>query len=360
MSKKWIAVIALYLGLLAACIVVLYAVPSVRGMLEKTYIAEFGTLDVKDEVSAFVVRDEQVYVAAQSSGLERRIEEGELTKAAAVVVYLNSKEGNDSTAEDGSYDDIVNNLGKSVKETKDGSTADAGYVSYSVDGAEAELTTARLEELTKADYESLTGRKAKETPKRGCKKGEPVFKIIKNHKWYMVFYTDKENAARYREGSYASMDVNGEPIRLRVYRVEEVNDAARVILECKSFFDGFLESRTINATLTLASAEGLILQKSSLVEHDGKQGVFVKNKLGEHKFKPVLIVASDKDMCVAYSDLYLDAEGNFVETIGTYDEIIAEPSEEDMASLKPKADNNKEEKNDDAQEENKDSKDNGN
>ena len=74
----------------------------------------------------------------------------------------------------------------------------------------------------------------------------------------------------------------------------------------------------------------------------------------------MLIVASDKDMCVAYSDLYLDAEGNFVETIGTYDEIIAEPSEEDMASLKPKADSNKEEKKDDAQEENKDSKDNGN
>ena len=339
MSKKWIAVIALYLGLLAACIVVLYAVPSVRGMLEKTYIAEFGTLDVKDEVLAFVVRDEQVYVAKQSSEINRLIEEGELVKAASAVVELKPKENNDSSAENGSFEDIVKALGKNVKETEKGFSSEAGYVSYSVDGAEAELTTVRMGELTKADYESLTNRRPKQTPKRNCKKGEPVYKIVKNGKWYLVFYTSKENAARYRIDSYASMDINGEPIRLRVYNVEEINDGARVTLECKSFFEGFLESRTLSTTLTLASAEGLILQNSSVVEHDGKQGVFVKNKLGEHKFKPVLIVASSNDKCVAYSDLYLDAEGNFVETIGTYDEIIAEPSEEDMASLKPKADN---------------------
>lgn len=338
MSKKWIAAIAIYLGLLTVCIVVLYAVPSVRGILEKTYIAEYGELDVKDEVSAFIVRDEHVYVAKQSSKVNRLTEEGELVKAASAVVELTPREGDSSTAENGSYEDIVRELGDAAGETEKGYTSESGYVSYSVDGAEAALTISRMEELTKEDYESLTDRRSKATPKSRCKRGEPVFKIVKNGKWYLVYYTDKENGARYIEDSYIYMDVADEPIRVRVYKVEELGEETRVILECKSFFDGFLDSRSMKTTVTLKSAEGLILQEKSLVEKDDELGVFVKNKIGEHIFKPVMIIASDNGKCVAYSDIYLDADGNFVETIGTYDEIITEPSEEDLASIGIKAD----------------------
>lgn len=333
MSKKWVAAIAIYLGLLTVCIVVLYAVPSVRGILERTYIAEYGELDVKDEVSAFIVRDEDVFVAKQSSDVNRLIEEGELVKAASAVVELTPREGDESTAESGSFDDIVAELGKAAKETEKGYTSESGYVSYSVDGAEAALTTDRMEELTKQDYELLTDRKSKETPKGKCRRGEPAFKIVKNSKWYLVYYTDKENGARYNEDSYIYMNVDNEDIRVRVYRVEELGEETRVMLECKSFFKGFLDSRVMETTVTLESAEGLILEESSLVEKDGKLGVFVKNKIGEHVFKPVLVIAADDGKCVVYSDIYLDADGNFVETIGTYDEIIAEPSEEDLASI---------------------------
>ena len=56
MNKKWIAAVAIYAGLVAICIIAVYAVPSVRGMLERTYIAEYGSIDVTDEVSAFIVR----------------------------------------------------------------------------------------------------------------------------------------------------------------------------------------------------------------------------------------------------------------------------------------------------------------
>ena len=62
--------------------------------------------------------------------------------------------------------------------------------------------------------------------------------------------------------------------------------------------------------------------------------MFVINKLGEHVFTPVRTKADDGTKCVVYSDIYVDENGNYVETIGTYDEIIAEPSEEDIASLK--------------------------
>ena len=54
----------------------------------------------------------------------------------------------------------------------------------------------------------------------------------------------------------------------------------------------------------------------------------------------------DGTKCVVYSDIYVDDEGNYVETIGTYDEVIAEPSAEDIASLKAKDTGDKSDKSD--------------
>lgn len=330
MSKKWIAALALYLGLLAVCIVALYAIPSVRGMLEQTYIAEYGTLDVKDDVSAFVVKDEYVFVAKKSSSVKRIIDEGELVKAATRVVEMEPRDGDDSRSDS----DISAELGKAAKETESGYTSESGYVSYKASGAEPALSIENMGALTKEDYEDLTSRKEKSTEKGRVKKGDPVFKIVKNSKWYLVYYTGKENAERYHPGSYAYMDANDESVRVRIHSVEELENESRVILECKSFFDGFPELQTFEAPITLASAEGLILRKSSIVKNGDRQGVFVKNKIGKHVFKPISVIASDGDKCVAYSDIFLDEGGNFVETIGTYDEIIENPSEDDLASLK--------------------------
>lgn len=109
----------------------------------------------------------------------------------------------------------------------------------------------------------------------------------------------------------------------------------RITLTCKTFFDGFLDMRTFDTKVTVESAEGLVLEDGSIVEApDGKRGVFVVNKLGQHVFTPVKTKADDGTKCVVYSDIYVDEGGNYVETIGTYDEIIAEPSDEDIASLK--------------------------
>ena len=78
-----------------------------------------------------------------------------------------------------------------------------------------------------------------------------------------------------------------------------------------------------------------MLEDNSIVEApDGKRGVFVVDKLGKHVFTPVKAKADDGTKCVVYSDIYVDEGGNYVETIGTYDEIIAEPSSDDIASLK--------------------------
>ena len=66
----------------------------------------------------------------------------------------------------------------------------------------------------------------------------------------------------------------------------------------------------------------------------GKQGVLVKNKVGEIYFMPVKVKASDGETAAVYQDLYMDDSGSFVETIGNYDEIVRLPSKRDIREAK--------------------------
>ena len=387
-SRKWIVAFLVYIGLIAICCIAVYAVPSVKGILERTYIAEYGKVDVKDEVSAFIVRDETVYVAKRAAKIERVADANKLVKAGARVVELKSDENAEAEAADeaeamteaeaaeaakaaeeaqaaegeavpeetvesieegtnpGRYTRIMSELADTAVLTEDGIAREAGYVSYYVDGAEAKLSTDTFGSLSKKDLKSLSGKRALQTPEHHCGKGYPIFKIVKNSKWYLVYYLSNKEAEKYYEGDTVDIDVNGEPVTVTVHSVEQGTKTSKITLTCKTFFDGFLEERRLDTKVTVSSAQGLVLEDASIVEApDGKRGVFVKNKLGEHVFTPVSVKADDGVKCVVYSDIYVDADGNFVETIGTYDEIVASPSEDDIASLKKGGSSDKDNKN---------------
>ncbi|MBE6019588.1 MAG: hypothetical protein E7230_04550 [Clostridiales bacterium] len=377
LNRKWVVAILAYIGLIALCCIVVYGIPSVRGMLERTYIAEHGSIDVTEEVSGFIVRDEVVYAADQKSKISRVIEPGTLVKAGTRVVELTPTEKEeepeeettgDETAENGTaeekpaegtetgtaeteeaaeeepeentagktgkYANAMEELGDTVVFTADGSTKDSGYISYTIDGAEARLTKAAIDGLTEKDLKDLTSRKTLKLPDKKCGDGYPVFKIVRNSKWYLVFFVDNESAYRYIEGDTLTIDINGEPVSVRVAKVDSGTKTSKIVLSCKAFYDGFFDTRTLDTTVTFVSSEGLVIEDDSIVEApDGKRGVFVKNKLGEHVFTPIRVKADNGKKCVVFEDIYVDADGNFVETISTYDEIIAVPSEEDIASL---------------------------
>ena len=434
-NKKWIVAFLVYIGLVALCCVALYVVPSVIGMFERTYIAEHGRIDVADEVSAFIVRDERVYVAGQKSNINRLSDSNSLVKSGSKVVELSpadvetfelgaddeedeadtkkdgksgaeskgataadgaktakeiaegakkgdkkqTKTGDDKKSEEkkdekksedkkdekkseksdtgkteeaveqdakleslGKYAGIMDDLGDSYSVTEDGSTRTAGYVSYYVDGAEARLSTKAIESLNYDDLKELTSRKAVKCPTKYCGNNYPVFKIIRNRKWYLVYYLKKDDAAKYADGETVYIEVNDKNVPVTVREVRDEGKNTRITLTCKTFFDGFFETRNLKTKVTVESAEGLVLEDKSIVEApDGKRGVFVINKLGKHVFTPVKTKADDGTKCVVYSDIYVDEGGNYVETIKTYDEVIAEPSEEDIASLKAEAKSDK-------------------
>lgn len=351
MKKKWLAAVIIYAAALILCIAAVYVVPSLKGMLEKTYVTEFGKIDIADDVSAFIVRDETVYVAAQDCEISRVASENTLLKAHTRVVEMTAEnDGNQTGSSDTSegsvigsdnisrkYLQVIESLGGDVAATDSGRMGYAGYVSYFIDGAEAKFSTGNIANLRQSDYESLKGLKTVETPDRKCGKGDPVFKVTHNSRWYLVFYIDNKAGEKYYAGRSVYVNIAGNDEPARVASVQTGKKTTKVVLRCKTFFEGFAETRTLDTTVTVASAEGLVLQDSSIVMKGEQKGVLVKNKLGEHKFKPISIKADDGERCVVYSDIFVDENGNFVETLKTYDEIVAEPTEEEIAELQEQA-----------------------
>ena len=79
------------------------------------------------------------------------------------------------------------------------------------------------------------------------------------------------------------------------------------------------------------------METDSITEVDGQKGVFVANKYGGYNFTPVKILSQDGAVTVVEKNLYQDAEGNMVETVRNYYEILR--SQEKIQKLKGSEEN---------------------
>ena len=79
------------------------------------------------------------------------------------------------------------------------------------------------------------------------------------------------------------------------------------------------------------------METDSITEVNGQKGVFVANKYGGYNFAPVKILSQDGEITVAEKNLYQDAEGNMVETVRNYYEILR--SQEKIQELKGSEEN---------------------
>ena len=326
-NRKLIAGVIGYGALILICVLVVYVIPSVRGMLVSTYLAEQGEINLTDEVQAYVVRNEKVYVTKKATNVKRVADTGKLYKAGSKIVDM-SGEGVPSSGD--TYSQILSRLGKKVKKTTSGNTKDAGYIEYKVDGAEQALRLSEINKLKHDDYDNYASLSLKAAAKGQCAPGDPIFKVVKNGMYYLVIYVNPEDGERYYEGNTVKVSVKDTDITAKIHSVKKGKTETRVVLKCGMMYDGCLTDRKVDIVVTTSGAKGLKLEDKSIVTKDKKQGVLVKNKVGNYIFKPICIKADDGENCVVYQDIYMDENSNFVETISIYDEIVASPTKKDV------------------------------
>ncbi len=81
-------IIMLFCAALVILFIIIYVYPNVTGALLKTEIIEYGSLQVTDQVTAYIVRNETVYFADKAGSIQYNAEEGEQVRKGARILDI--------------------------------------------------------------------------------------------------------------------------------------------------------------------------------------------------------------------------------------------------------------------------------
>ncbi|MBK5253805.1 MAG: hypothetical protein JJE03_05035 [Peptostreptococcaceae bacterium] len=321
MKKKKLLII-IYLSLVLVMALIIYLAPSIAGMLEQTYIAEYGTLKTVDEVEACIIRDETVYVAPESGKINRLMEEGMLLKQGTKVVQFSGKGSEEA---DSKYVQVLAKLGKNIESNIDNLNQAAGVVTYHVDGYEKILNPENISEFTKEKLDTISKAEVLNIDEANFYKGDPIFKIVNNGGWYIIYFIENSRANLYEEGKSVTVQFSDDNVECLVDSIDEIDNYTRIVLSCNRYYIRYPYVRAEDISVLISEEQGVIIENKSIFELDGQTGVYLKNKLDENVFKPVKIITTDNENSVVYSKYYNGTDGMPVETIEPYDEVVKSP-----------------------------------
>ena len=337
-------IITFFVLALIVLYVIIYVVPSVTGMLDSTYVVEYGVLSIHDDTTGYLIRNEQVYQADSSGMVNRLASEGDLLRGRTPVIDIHA---GTPAAPTHRLDEIKKSLENGMVAGHGNQTQSVGIVSYFVDGYENSLLTGSVTDYRKSDLNGIAQDKVVSLG-LSTTSGYPVFKLIDPSKWYLIAYVPLNKAENYpigkkvdvllkkpvgtvaEEGAQSAAEDNSDDeeygsVEMRVIAAEEEDGATRLVLETNRYFDGLGELRVADCRIVSASVRGLLVETDSIVEEDDVPGVYVKTKTGKYEFMPINILGAN-DKTTVVSDMYfINAEGVSTKTIDPFDDILKDP-----------------------------------
>lgn len=322
MSKLEKRRLIVYLIVVVIVYGVIRGLPLISSSLTKTYIAQYGDLQVADTTTGYFVRDEKVYFAGNSGKVNKFVSQGELIQSNTKILEIVGTHQGEVSEE---YEFIMGNSRKNGVMTTSFSNLEQGIVSYYADGYEDLITPKSMKNLNSTVIEGMTNKKVKNLDRDRVVQGEPVFKIIDNSRWYLLCYIDNKHANRYTKGDIVEAAFDDEVVKVKIYDVLNRGNRTLLILRSNRYYEGADKQRVAPVDVITTDEKGLLVENVSITTVKKQQGVYVKSVSGTIKFIPVSIIDSNDEYSIVEKSFYYDDEGQMVNTINIYDEIIKDP-----------------------------------
>lgn len=395
--KKNRKLLVLFCTTLVILFIIIYVFPNVTGALKKTEVIEYGSLQVTDQVTAYIVRSETVYFANKSGNINYYIQEGEQVRKGTTILDIAS---GGQEVKESSYQKLMDRIsrfnsgesifGDDIKKLKTqivklenerdaamnaGATEQAarleqqlerlnqkkdyilatdnsakeeiarqnrstngtmllpdnyicqtnGVICYYIDGYESEFTPENMALLSREKVQTQTFDVQNVTRETTLAK-EPLYKVVDNKKWYAVFWVAPENIVKYEKGKKATLNLPLGQVDGTIFEIVDDNGQWLVILEFNRYYEEFARVRKVDAEVVTSDYNGLIIRNESITTQDDQPGVYVRDKSGEYIFKPVKIITSDGEWSLVEVSYYYTENGDKVETVNIYDEILKKPN----------------------------------
>ena len=317
-----LAVLGLYL--------IVEVIPPLTGALASTEILEYGRLKVSDKQECWILRDETVYKADKTGTIKVFAGEGTLLKKGTRIMDFSEKPVKKGKKEEGSsaYKEMVSRMGDAMVAEKDQKSDRKGLFSFYVDGYESFLSPKKMKELTESELKQI--KEAPESLERTeVIKGDPIFKIADNSRWYIMCWIDEGKIGRYEKDKAVKVKLPGDTIDAKVYQVNEAGGKWQLILSTNRYYKDFLTKRSFDAEIITTDMEGLLISNDCLAMKDKKVGCYVRSTSGDYVFKEVQTQATDGEKTLVTETEFFDKKGRPVSTVKAYDEVKRDPDSDD-------------------------------
>lgn len=214
-------------------------------------------------------------------------------------------------------------------------TDKGGIISYDIDNYEdvylvKDFENYTYEKLDSSSHLKKSQSKNKEKRDKEISIGEPVYKLVDDFEWYIAVKIENKK-------DITDLDVNRRvkliidkdkpAIRGNIICINEWKDKAVVVIKFNTMMYEYYNIRFSNVEMIKNETNALKIPRESIVNKEGQDGVYIKNKGGIVEFKPVFKIKQDEQYFYVQtgdnsSNVYLKEDSKPIKTITLFDEII--------------------------------------
>lgn len=328
-ARRWI----LLFILIVVLAFITKVVPNLLVKVKPTEIAQYGEISLSDEVEAYFLREEKVFIAEDNYNIKYTAKEGELVKVGSIVAEITKvelpkkedKEGNKKEDES----PMTNRLGDNAVAFNNGSAQIKGIFSTYIDGYETEFSPDNFKKLKKAKISELDLH-TKDVKEDIVKKNFPAFKIVEQSKWNLCFWIENKKVNKYSVGYEVRVKFKDgdteESVVFTVDKIENLGKESQILLTCNRYYKNFAKMRKAKVVVETLNLRGVIVDNKNIIEKEDKFGVKILSKTGEEVFVEVKVLGTDGKKSALQEGIFYDENGNMVKSIKVFDEVVVEPS----------------------------------
>jgi putative membrane fusion protein len=334
------AIVVVFVLAVAGLYIAIFVIPDLKGALRKTTVLEYGNLAISDEVTAYIVRDETVYMAARTGEIRYYVGEGvkvrkdvkllDIVAGASAEAEPEAGVVTETEAETSEIAALQARIGANGITLDQNAASLTGMISYYIDGYESVFSPENIPFLTRETAGAVAGPVVNVTRHDGhVAQGEPIYKLLDNTQWYMVFWFDKDSGfiVNYKSGGAVTARMRDGEVGGKITDVVDQGDAWMIVLGFDRHYEHMAQLRSADATIVVADYRGLLVDNASIASQDGTVGVYAKQRGGDFKFVPVNIERSDGTRSIVSMSSFTAPDGKQVGTVNIYEEILRDPEQ---------------------------------
>lgn len=213
-------------------------------------------------------------------------------------------------------------------------TSNPGVISYEIDGYEEKYLPENFQDYT---YDKLNIDKPLNLVKNEEDKileNEPIFKVIDNFQWYMcIKIEDNKEIEDFEVNDNIRIHIDGDEkeIKGNIMAINTSKKKSVIVAKFNTMFHDYYKMRFPEVEIIKDRIDGYKIPKKAMVTLNNINGVYIKDRGGIVRFKPISIFKEGDDHIYIYSgdentNIYLDNEDEPLKTISLFDEIIIKTS----------------------------------